>query len=319
MAVNLQRRTLEAAPGMPLEEPDLHPAPALRRLRALLPQDFQRHVRSARELDRELREARNTRETESEAILRTAVPALDRLLDGGLPRGQLVELVGSRTSGRFSTVLAALAAATSIGEAAALVDLGDSLDPAAAEALGADLQRLLWLRPHNLKQTLAAAEMVLASGFPLVAVDLGLPPVRGGRGLEAAWLRLARAARAHNAALLVSTPYRVSGTAAGVVVKAERARASWQGADGAVRLLSGASARLQLEKQRGRLPGQSEEMRLALGEVPLTPLTPLSHPLTSAGRGGNLQRAREGAPLSRWKGGDGRGDGGEGLRVAAGY
>jgi len=266
MAVNLQRRTLEAAPEMPLEAPDLHPATALRRLRALLPQDFQRHVRSARELDRELRDAR---ETESEATLRTAVPALDRLLDGGLPRGQLVELVGSRTSGRFSTVLAALAAATSIGEAAALVDLGDSLDPTAAEALGADLQRLLWLRPQNLKQTLAAAEMVLASGFPLVAVDLGMPPVRGGRGLEAAWLRLARAARAHNAALLVSTPYRVSGTAAGVVLKAERAQAAWQGEDGAILLLSGASARLQLEKQRGRLPGQSEEMRLALGEVPL--------------------------------------------------
>ena len=111
--------------------------------------------------------------------------------------------------------------------------------------------------------------MVLASGFPLVVVDLGMPPVRGGRGLEAAWLRLARAARAHNAAFLVSTPYRVSGTAAGVVLKAERARAAWQGEDGAIQLLSGASARLQLEKKRGRLPGQSEEMRLALGEVPL--------------------------------------------------
>ncbi len=258
MAVNLQRSTLEESP-------------ALRRLRAVLPQDFQRHVRSARELDRELRD---TQEAEPEAILRTAVSALDRLLDGGLPRGQLVELVGSRTSGRFSTVLAVLAAATSIGEAAALVDLGDGLDPAAAEALGADLQRLLWLRPHNLKQALAAAEMVLASGFPLVAVDLGMPPVRGGRGVEAAWLRLARAARAHNAAFLVSTPYRVSGTAAGVVLKAERTRTAWQGEEGAIQLLSGASARLQLEKKRGRLPGQSEEMRLALGEVPLASSPP---------------------------------------------
>lgn len=253
MAVILQRRTLEESP-------------ALHRLRAVLPQGFQQHIRSARELDRELRDAR---ETETEATLRTAVPALDRLLDGGLPRGQLVELVGSRTSGRFSTVLAVLAAATSIGEAAALIDLGDGLDPASTEALGADLQRLLWLRPHDIKQALAAAEMVLASGFPLVAMDLGMPPVRGGRGVEAAWLRLARAARAHNAAFLVSTPYRVSGTAAGVVLKAERARAAWRGEDGAIRLLSGSSARLQLEKKRGQLSGQSEEMRLALGEVPL--------------------------------------------------
>ena len=47
-----------------------------------------------------------------------------------------------------------------------------------------------------------------------------------GRGVEAVWLRLARAARSHGAALLVGSPYRVSGTAASVVIKAERARIS---------------------------------------------------------------------------------------------
>ncbi|HSN87281.1 MAG TPA: hypothetical protein VL025_11015, partial [Thermoanaerobaculia bacterium] len=236
MVADLQWRTLENAP----EEPEDGTSDiagiagiadtagtALRHLRSVLPQGFQRHVRSARELDRKLRE-------EDESPFRTAVPALDRLLEGGLPRGQLVELVGSRTSGRFSTVLATLAAATSVGEVATLVDLGDGLDPATAEAMGVDLRRLLWLRPLDMKQALGAAEMVLASGFPLVAVDLGTPPVRGGRGLEAAWLRLARAAKAHGAALLVSTPYRVSGTAAGVVLKAERARAAWQGEDGSL-------------------------------------------------------------------------------------
>src|SRR5688572_4904396 len=250
MAANLQRRTLEIP-----TEPDLRAdlpeeiGPALRRLRSVLPESFQRQVRSARELSREVREARE----EKESSLTTAVPALDRLLDGGLPRGQLVELVGPRTSGRFSTVLATLAASTSVGEAAALVDLGDALDPAAAAALGVDLRRLLWLRPIHLKQALAAAEMVLATGFPLVVMDLGLPPIRGGRGLEAAWLRLARAARANGAALLISSPYRVSGTAAGAVLKAERARAVWQGENGLSRILNGASSRLQLEKHRGRL------------------------------------------------------------------
>lgn len=273
MVADLQWRTLENAP----EEPEDGTSgiagiadtagTALRHLRSVLPQGFQRHVRSARELDRKLRE-------EDESPFRTAVPALDRLLEGGLPRGQLVELVGSRTSGRFSTVLATLAAATSMGEVATLVDLGDGLDPATAEAMGVDLRRLLWLRPLDMKQALGAAEMVLASGFPLVAVDLGTPPVRGGRGLEAAWLRLARAAKAHGAALLVSTPYRVSGTAAAVVLKAERARAAWQGEDGSLRLLGGASSRLLIEKCRGRLPGQSEELKLTLGEVPLPSVPP---------------------------------------------
>ena len=246
-------------------------SPALRLLRSSFPEAFRSRLRSARELDREIRDAAG------EGAFPTAVPALDRLLDGGLPRGQLVELVGGRTSGRFSTLLAVLAAATAVGEAAALVDLGDSLDPEAALALGADLRRLLWLRPTTLKHALAAAEMVLASGFPLVVLDLGQPPVRGGRGVEAAWLRLARAARAQDAALLVASPYRVSGTAAGVVLKAEHARATWQGQGASPRLLAGCASRLVLEKRRGQLPGRVEPLTLTAPGAP-RPAAPARSP-----------------------------------------
>ena len=240
----------------------LEMSPALRQLRSSLPEAFRSRLRSARELDREIRDAAG------EGAFPTAVPALDRLLDGGLPRGQLVELVGGRCSGRFSTLLAVLAAATSVGEAAALVDLGDGLDPEAVLALGADLERLLWLRPTALKDGLAAAEMLLASGFPLVVLDLGQPPVRGGRGVEAAWLRLARAARAQDAALLVGTPYRASGTAAGVVLKAGRARATWLGQGASPRLLAEYSSNLMLEKRRGQLPGRTEGFTLTAPGVP---------------------------------------------------
>jgi hypothetical protein len=240
-------------------------SPALRRLRSVLPEAFRSRLRSARELSRSLRE-----EEEEHPPLPTAVPSLDRLLEGGLPRGHLVELVGGRSSGRFSALLAALAAATSVGEPAGLVDLGDGLEPAAAAALGADLERLLWLRPTTLQHAVAAAEMLLGAGFPLVALDLGNPPVRGGRGVEAVWLRLARAARSYGAALLVGSPYRVSGTAASVVIKAERARAVWQGGEGAPWLLEGVSSRLALEKHRGRLPeGKSEGLELTVAESPL--------------------------------------------------
>jgi hypothetical protein len=236
--------------------------PALSRLRSALPEAFRSQIRSARELDRDLRDAAG------EGAFPTAVPVLDRLLDGGLPRGQLVELVGSRTSGRFSTLLAALAAVTGAGEAAALVDLGDGLDPEVARALGIDLDRLLWVRPARLKDALAAAEMLIAGGFPLVALDLGLPPVRGGRGIEAAWLRLARAARAHDAALLVGSPYRVSGTAAAAVLKAGRARTAWRGGGLSPWLLDGVASRIEIEKVRGRLPGQGEDFRLTVEELP---------------------------------------------------
>ena len=225
---------------------------AIERLREMLPAHFSQvahpllsHLRSAREVGRAVREA------VSEPPLVTAVPALDELLAGGLPRGQMVEMTGARSSGRFSAVLAVLAAATTAGEAAALVDLGDGLDPQAAAALGVDLRRLLWLRPRKLKEALAATEILLGGGFPMVALDLGNPPLRGGQGLEAAWLRLARAAQAHGAVLLVASPYRVSGTAAAAVLQAARGRSVWQGPSAP--LLTGLSCRLALEKARGQL------------------------------------------------------------------
>src|SRR5712671_2470581 len=78
------------------------------------------------------------------SLVETRVAPFDRLLGGqvhcpghdmsrgGLARGSLVELAGTRSSGRFAIALAALAAATRQGEAAALVDLGDHLEPKSA-------------------------------------------------------------------------------------------------------------------------------------------------------------------------------------------
>lgn len=265
------------SPPDPLSQPHSQPAGrggnALQRVRSALPEELRGRLRSARELDRSLRD-----EEEEHPPLVTAVPALDRLLDGGLPRGHLVELVGGRTSGRFSALLTALAAATSIGESAALVDLGDALDPAAAAALHIDLERLLWVRPTDLKEALAATEMLIGAGFTLVVLDLGAPPVRGGRGVEAGWLRLARSARAHGSALLVGSPYRVSGTAASAVLKAGRARARWQGGEGSPWLLGGLAARIEVEKHRRRLPGQSEGLVLTVAEAPPAPSLPTPVP-----------------------------------------
>jgi hypothetical protein len=186
-----------------------------------------------------------------------------------------VELVGRPGSGRFAAALGTVAAATAAGQAAALVDLGDHLDPRGLADLGADLRRLLWLRPRTTREALAAAEAVLAGGFPLLVIDLGTPPVPGGRGLEAGWVRLARAAQAGGAALLVSAPYRVSGTAAHTVLEARpgRALASAAAGPGSPPLFCGLAARLTLEKSRGRLGGDVEPLQLALPTA-LPPLPP---------------------------------------------
>jgi hypothetical protein len=201
--------------------------------------------------------------------LATQVSALDRLLCGGLARGALTELSGRRSCGRFSIGIASLAAVTSAGEPAALVDLGGHLDPQSAEEAGVDLARLLWVRPSKLKQAVASAEMLLATGFPLVVVDLGLPPVRGRSVPDAAWVRLTRAARDRRAALLVLAPYRVSGVAAEAVVSADLARADWSGAGRSPRLLEGVNSKLTLQKDDSRrFSVSSRALRLRSGQAP---------------------------------------------------
>ncbi len=205
--------------------------------------------------------------------LATALPELDRLLGGGLARGELVELTGGRSCGRFSILLAALAGAAGAGESAAFVDLGDGLQPLDLLAAGARLDRLLWLRPRSVRETLAGAEMLLTGGFPLVVVDLGLPPVPGGRGPTAAWLRLARTAERHGGALLISSPYRVSGAAAATVLTVSGRRRLGRAVARAGRgtetrpLVLGLDADLRLEKARTRPPSTEERLRLLTADA----------------------------------------------------
>ena len=225
----------------------------LHEVRSALPEALRHRVRSARELCR-----RQRRESDDDPFPTTLAP-LDRLLDGGLPRGRLVELVGRRSGGRLSALLTVLAAVTALGEAVALVDLGDGLDPRDAADAGVDLERLLWVRPRRTREALAAAEILLEGGFPLVVMDLGSPPVTGGRGVEAGWLRLARQAQERRAALLVASPYRVSGTAAATVLTLDRGRSLWSDPRLAP-LLAGLHTDLTRDKHRGAAPG----MRAAL-------------------------------------------------------
>jgi hypothetical protein len=193
----------------------------------------------------------------------------------GLPAQKLIEVVGRRSSGRFSIGLAAMASSTASGQNAAFVDLGDNLDPQAAELAGVDLARLLWVRPRRVKEALSAAEMLLATGFRLVIADLGLTP-RGGRFIpDAAWVRLQRAARAQGATLLLLAPYRMSGIAADAVVSAA-ARPVWQGSGRVPRLLTGATSRLTLEKYSRVTLRRSQTLSLSVAEAISSQLSAVS-------------------------------------------
>jgi hypothetical protein len=117
---------------------------------------------------------------------------------------------------------------------------------------------------------LAAAEMLIHTGFPMVALDLGLPPVIG-RAPLAAWLRLARSATTHHAVVLVGSPYHLSGCAAAMVLTIEWGRGRWSGRVGGPRLLHGVSSRLEVVRRRGRRPHEGARIALTLAEAAFEP------------------------------------------------
>jgi hypothetical protein len=162
----------------------------------------------ARKLDRTLTSALPQVASDDIAVAATRIPPLDAALDGGVPRGQLSELIGPRSSGRTSLLLRLLAEATRRGELVALIDALDTFDPASASAAGVALERLLWIRGHvvinpgmcrdmnqrAVEQAMKALSLVLQAGnFGLVAFDVADAPADALRRLPfTTWFRLQR-------------------------------------------------------------------------------------------------------------------------------
>jgi hypothetical protein len=140
----------------------------------------------------------------------TGLPGLDRLLGGGFPRGGVSEVAGPASSGRTSLALALLARATERGEVAALVDVGDALDPPSAAAAGVELARLLWVRPPDVGAALRGTSHLLAArGFAVVVLDLAGLGGRMDPGTRA-WPRLRRETAATDTALVVVADHRLA-------------------------------------------------------------------------------------------------------------
>jgi len=177
--------------------------------------------------------------------LPTGIAALDELLGGGLPRGHLSEIAGGPSSGRTALLHALLASATRRGEAAAVVDLGDTLDPPSLACAGADLARVLWVRPPTPQTALKCAELILAAGgFGMVALD-GMG-ARTGRPLpRQVWPRLAQVTRRAGAACVVCAPHRLASGVAAMALNLTPRSARWNG-----RLLEGITTTAVLTRSR---------------------------------------------------------------------
>ena len=175
-----------------------------------------------------------------EDVAATGVADVDRALGGGLRRGHLSEIVGERSSGRTTVVCAALAAATTRGEVAALIDTHDRFDPASAAEAGADLSRVLWVRERgDVARALKAANLVLqAGGFGLVVFDMADVPGTALRQFpHTTWMRISRVIEGSQTAAVLLAREHIARSPAGATI-ALTATATWTGACDRARVLS---------------------------------------------------------------------------------
>jgi hypothetical protein len=243
-----------------------------------------------RKLDRTLTSALPSLDrTDEAAFLPTDVAALDDCLRRGVPRGQLSELAGPRSSGRTTVLLQLMAAATRRGEIAAFVDTFDRLDVASAEAAGIDLDRLLWIRGQAISKTdtaidsrwvpgetghtsgrgtpvggplertidraLKALNLVLqAGGFGVVAIDLADVPGAALRRIPfTTWMRVQRVVEGSDTACVLVTPEPLARSAGGLTMTLT-SRTTWAGPDARPRM-AGADMRVRVVSPRRRVGG----------------------------------------------------------------
>ena len=214
----------------------------------------------ARKLDRTLTSAIPPGKGDGQ-VAPAALTELDTSLQGGLPRGQLSELVGPPSSGRTTLLLQMLAAATQRGEIVACVDTFDRLDLASVVAAGVDLDRLLWIRGHavsraesvglrpqfgvrtaglslrpeglldrTIERALKALNLVLQAGdFGVVAIDLAdASPAALHRLPFTTWLRVQRTIEGSETACVLVAPQSLGRSSSGLTLTLD-SRTQWVG------------------------------------------------------------------------------------------
>ncbi len=165
----------------------------------------------------------------SETLL-TGIQAVDQL-SNGFPRGRITEIVGPNSSGRTSLLLSTLAQVTHKEEVCALIDPAGIFDPASADHMGVDLERLLWIRTPkpDIDQTLKATDLLIqGGGFGLIGVDLGdFSNSEIRRVPTSSWFRLQRAVQNTPTILIFIGQRACTRTCASLVLGLELNRTDW--------------------------------------------------------------------------------------------
>jgi len=203
----------------------------------------------------------------------TGFPALDRALTiGGLPKGQVCELVGPATSGKTTLALKFLVQAQAGGGQVGYLDQALYFDPDYAHRCGLDLSRLLVGRPQDVREMLAMAEALANSGglaaLVFDALDFTWTDPQAASLLTATFSRLLAALARSGTVLLVlhespngGSPRSeaVSAVAHVAAVRLQVIRERWiyQGGD-----IRGYQARVEVLKNRFGPAGRSASLSI---------------------------------------------------------
>ncbi|MBO4373572.1 MAG: recombinase RecA [Lachnospiraceae bacterium] len=91
---------------------------------------------------------------------------------GGIPRGRIVEIYGSESSGKTTLTLHMIAQAQKLGGIAGFIDAEHALDPEYAKNIGVDVDNLYISQPDSGEQALEIAETMVRSGaLDIVVID----------------------------------------------------------------------------------------------------------------------------------------------------
>ena len=132
-------------------------------------------------------------------------------------------------------MLSILAQSTRRGEITAYVDVVDSLDPKYAQAVGIDLDNLLWIRCAKsrinqldpLTKALKATDILCqAGGFGVITIDVATNLTASKIPLNA-WFRLQRAIQGTSTVFVVISCQKTTGSASSLVLSLERNQSFW--------------------------------------------------------------------------------------------
>jgi recombination protein RecA len=199
-------------------------------------------------------------------VFPTGIAAIDGEI-GGIPKGALTQVCAPAgiTSGRTSLMLSLLAQVTGKEQFCAVVDANDCFDPESANAMGACLSRLLWVRCSGrgmkpVEQAFKSADILIQNGgFGVIAIDLGNVDERLIRKIPlTTWFRFARVMETLPTAMVILLPYSAAQSCAALTLNMG-AFVEWTGTGAAshTQLIAKVQFNLEVGRTRTKKPVQS--------------------------------------------------------------